>query len=149
MSLATPEEGNHETGYPLVSEMPVCAEITRAVRAANPLLSENTATLGAEIAVAIQSEWLGVIETALSHLEQRGFGDPILFEAAAVAEQLRDAIKSPAAKITIAALWLSLYGCISVPFLKHFSSAIGEDLGHETARKVIEVLSQLSQYLKL
>ena len=89
-----------------------------------------------------------MIETALRHLEHRGISDPALFKAAAVAEQLRDAIKSPA-KMTTAALWVGLYGCISMPFLKHFSSAIGDDLGHETAHKVIQVLSQLSQYLKL
>ena len=49
-------------------------------------------------------------------------------------------IESPAPGMPTAALWLSLYGCISIPFLKHFSSAIGNDLGHETAQKMIEVL---------
>ncbi len=148
MSPAIPEGGNRETVYPVVSDTLVPGESARAVCAGDPFLTENTAALRADM-IAIQSEWLGVIETALRHLEHRGIHDPALFEAAAVAEQLRDMIKSPGAKMTTAAFWVSLYGCISIPFLKHFSSAIGDDLGHETAHKVIQVLSQLSQYLKL
>ena len=96
MSLATPEGGNRDAGYPVISEIPLPAEITRAVRAANPLLSENTETLGAETAITIQTEWLGVIEAALSDLARRGINDPILAEAGAVAEKLRVAIASPA-----------------------------------------------------
>ena len=149
MSLATPEGENRDAAYPVISEIPLPAEITRAVRGANPLLSENTATLGAETAIAIQTEWLGVIEAALSDLARRGIDDPILAEAGGVAEKLRVAIASPAPGQPTTALWLSLYACISIPFLQHFSSAVGNDLGHATAQKIIEVLASLLQYLKL
>jgi hypothetical protein len=33
--------------------------------------------------------------------------------------------------------------------LQHLSSAVGNDLGHATAQKIIEVLASLLQYLKL
>ena len=89
-----------------------------------------------------------MIETALSDLARRGINDPALAEAGRLPNN-SGTRSNRRRQQTTTALWVSLYGCISIPFLQHFSSAVGNDLGHDTAQKIIEVLASLSQYLKL
>jgi hypothetical protein len=125
-----------------------CGRIQRGRPRSRPNPSEDSATIRAPLPAQI--EWLDTIEAALSELRRRNIADPNLAEAATIVSRLRAAISSRPEHITAdKALWLCLFGCISEPFLKHFSSAIGDDLGHATAHRIIEVLSSLSQYLKI
>lgn len=146
MAPANPDEDSGETLSRVVAGIGVGAEFGGPVHASVQPPAENLATIRASIKTQI--EWLDAIEAALSEL--RHLQNVALVEAAAVAAQLRTAITSsqPSGKST-KALWLCLYGCISVPFLEHYSSAVGSDLGHATALKIIQVLSSLSQHLNL
>jgi hypothetical protein len=147
MASANPEESN-EALYPVIAESATTAEFSGAVRALDQIPSEDSATIRAQLPAQI--EWLDTIEAALSELRRCNIADPNLAEAATIVSRLRAAISSRSEHITgDKALWLRLFGCVSEPFLKHFSSAIGDDLGHATAHKIIEVLSSLSQYLKI
>lgn len=147
MTLANPEKSN-EALYPVIAESATSTEFSGAVRALDQIPSEDSATIRAQLPVQI--EWLDIIEAALCELRRRNITDPNLADAATIVSRLRTAINSCQEHITAdKALWLGLFGCISEPFLKHFSSAIGDDLGHATAHKIIEVLASLSQYLKV
>jgi hypothetical protein len=146
MASAYPEESN-EALYPVIAETATATEFSGAVRAFDQIPSEDSATIRAHLPAQI--EWLDTIDAALRELRRRKIEDPNLAEAATIVARLRAAISSRQEHITAdKALWLCLFGCISEPFLKHFSSAVGDDLGHATAHKIIEVLSSLSQYLK-
>jgi hypothetical protein len=148
MAPADPDEGGAETLFQVTADLAVATEAVGSVRGDEPLRSEELAAIGAD--APIQLEWLDAIEMALSELRRRQVEDPALVEAATVAARLRAAIISPGAPVkSTRVLWLCLYGCISVPFLRHFSSAVGDDLGHETAHKIIEALSSLTHYLNL
>lgn len=147
MASANPEESK-ETLYPIIADSTTSTECSGAVLALDQIPSEDSATIRAQLPAQI--EWLDTIEAALCELRRRNIEDPNLAEAATIVSRLRAAIGSRQEHITAdKALWLGLFGCISEPFLKHFSSAVGDDLGHATAHKIIEVLSSLSQYLKL
>jgi hypothetical protein len=147
MASANPERSN-EALYPVIAESATSTEFSGAVRALDKIPSEDSATIRAHLPVQI--EWLDTIEEALGELRRRNITDPNLADVATIVSRLRAAINSRQEHITTdKALWLGLFGCISEPFLKHFSSAIGDDLGHATAHKIIEVLASLSQYLKV
>lgn len=147
MASANPEKSN-EALYPVIAESAAFTEFSGAVRALDQIPSEDSATIRAHLPAQI--EWLDTIEAALCELRCRNIEDPNLVDAATIVLRLRAAISSHQEHITAdKALWLGLFGCISEPFLKHFSSAIGNDLGHATAHKIIEVLASLSQYLKV
>jgi hypothetical protein len=147
MASANPEESNKAL-YPVIAESAASTEFSGVVRALDQIPSEDSATIRAQLPAQI--EWLDTIEAALCELRRRNIKDPNLAEAATIVAWLRAAITSHQEHITAdKALWLGLFGCISEPFLKHFSSAVGDDLGHATAHKIIEVLSSLSQYLKI
>jgi hypothetical protein len=80
---------------------------------------------------------------------RRQLHDPALVEAAATAEQLRAEISSRQPRADIAKkLWLCLNASVSTPFFVYYSRAVGNDLGHATAHKIIEVLASLSNFLK-
>lgn len=145
--MDAPGSGTSQTLYPIAAISPAPLSFAHTSCAEIPLSTEATTAIRAEIPA--QLEWLGAIEAALSDLRQRGVDDPALAEAATIAALLRTAIGAPAASAPTTALWLSLYSYVSIPFLKHFGSAVGADLGHATAHKIIEVLSNLSNYLKL
>jgi hypothetical protein len=148
MAPADPDEGGSETLHPVLADMGVATEFGGAVRTDVPIPDECIATIRAS--TQTQIEWLDAIEAALCELRRRQIQDSALVEAAAVATRLRAAITAPQSHgKSVKLLWLCLYGCISVPFLEHYSSAVGDDLGHATAHKIIEVLSNLSHYLKL
>ncbi len=147
MASANPEESKAGP-YPVIAENATATEFSGTVHALDQILSEDSGTLRAQLLA--QLEWLDTIGAALDALRRRKIEDPDLAEAATIAARLRAAISSRHEHVTAdKALWLSLFGCISEPFLKHFSSAVGDDLGHATAHKIIEVLSSLSQYLKV
>ena len=148
MASATADLGNAETAYPITVDAGVATEFVGSLRADQQSPTEEVA--GIRMDVATQFEWLDAIEAALRELLCRRVGDASLAEAAAVAAQLRAALASPGVPTkTTVALWLCLYGYISLPFLKHFSSAIGDDLGHAVAHKVLEVLASMAHYLNL
>ena len=146
MASANPEESN-KVLYPVVANLGASTEFSMSVRALDQIPSENSATIRAQLPVQI--EWLDTIEAALCELRRRDIEDPNLAEAATIVSRLRAAISSRQEHITAdKALWLGLFLCVS-ELLKHFSSAIGDDLGHATAHKIMEVLASLSQYLKI
>ncbi|MBV8736859.1 MAG: hypothetical protein JO007_06305 [Alphaproteobacteria bacterium] len=146
MASANPEKSN-EALYPVIAESTTSTEFSGAVRALNQIPSEDSTTIRAQLPVQI--EWLDTIEGALCELRRRNIADPNLAAAATIVSRLRTVISSRQEHITAdKALWLGLFLCVS-ELLKHFSSAIGDDLGHATAHKIIEVLASLSQYLKV
>jgi hypothetical protein len=148
MTPANPDEGRAETRFPVVANLGMATEFGGSIRADEPLRSEQLAVIGAD--TSTQLDWLDAIEMALSELRRRQVEDPGLSAAAAVAARLRAAIASsqaPANSTNV--LWRYLYRCIVTQFLTHFSSAVGDDLGHETAHKIIEVLSSLARSLNL
>ena len=131
----------------MISESATSTEFSGAVRALDQIPSEDSATIRAQLPVQI--EWLDTIDAALCELRRRNIADPNLADVAIIVSRLRTAINSRQEHITTdKALWLGLFLCVS-ELLKHFSSAIGDDLGHATAHKIIEVLASLSQYLKV
>ncbi|HXC15747.1 MAG TPA: hypothetical protein VNV39_23280 [Stellaceae bacterium] len=148
MAAASPDQGGVLAPYRVVADMGISTGFEGTIRASDRIPSEELTAIRAD--VHIQLEWLDAIEAALRELRRRHIEDPALVEAAVIAEQLRAAISSPEALAkSPKALWACLYGCISAPFLLHFSSAVGDDLGHATAHKIVEILSILTRYLNL
>jgi hypothetical protein len=147
MATENRDEGSVQPAYPVVAGLAVPIEFGVALHAGAPIDAEGLTTIRAD--TATQLAWLDAVEMALRELRHRHVYDPGFAAAADVALRLRAAIGSCEPPKSTRALWLCLYGCISVPFLQHFSSAIGKDLGHATAHEIIEVLSSLSHYLNL
>jgi hypothetical protein len=130
--------------YPVVAATAVPAEASGLAGTRVWAAAESLGTVLSD--AAVQLEWLDAIEAALAELRRRQVRDPALSKAARLAGQLRAAIASPAAPST-RALWLGLLATVSALFLQHFSAAVGDDLGHATAHKIIAVLASLSQSL--
>ena len=144
MATTNPAAGRVSSLRPVVAATAVPVEASGLAGTSVRTAAEN---LGAVLSdAAMQLEWLDAIEAALDELRRRQVRDPALSEAATLAGQLRAAIVAPAAPST-RALWLGLLATVSALFLRHFSAAVGDDLGHATAHKIIAVLASLSQYL--
>jgi hypothetical protein len=125
----------------------VNAEFGAALRGSEPIVGEEVAGIRAEPVMNLA--WLDAVETALRRLQDRNAEDPVLVEAVAVAARLRAALgASGASPKAPAALWMCLYCCISLPFLNHFSSAIGDELGHAMAHQIVKVLSDMAHHLE-
>ncbi len=146
MASVNPEEANSETLHRLVIDTGGSMEFGRELGADAPISSERLAIIGAD--TATQIAWLDAIEKALGEI-QGHVQDPALADARTTTSELRAEITSPQPRGDLTRkLWLLLYASISAPFLAYYSSAVGNDLGHATAHKIIEVLSHLSHYLK-
>jgi hypothetical protein len=147
MAAANPDQDNGETLYPVVANIGASLEFGGTVGTDAPISSEHLAIIRAD--VPTQIGWLDAIEVALCEV-RRHLQDPALVEAAAMAKELRAEVTSARPHGAVAKqLWLCLYASISTPFLVYYSSTVGSDLGHATAHKIIEILSDLSHYLKL
>ena len=140
------DEANTETPHVVVTNTGGSMEFDRALRADAPIGSERLTIVGAD--TATQIAWLDAIEAALGEVQEHLQGR-VLADARTTTSQLRAEITSPQPRSDMTRkLWLLLYASISTPFLAYYSSAVGNDLGHATAHKIIEVLSHLSHYLK-
>jgi hypothetical protein len=147
MAPVSAQPGNAKPLGRVMAASGITAECGAAVGAGEPLASEDVAAIRTE--PAIDLAWLDAVETALRQLQHRNAEDPMLLEAVAVAERLRAALVAPGASHKSgAALWLCLYCCISLPFLNHFSSAIGDELGHAMAHQIVKVLSDMAHHLE-
>lgn len=130
-------------GFAITAASGVPAECGAAFAAGEPFRTEHVA--GIQTEPVIQLAWVDVVETMLRQLQHRNPEDPVLVEAIAAAARLRKAISSPGTpEKSTAALWLSLYCCITLPFLHHFSSAVGNDLGHALAHQIVKILSSIT-----
>jgi hypothetical protein len=131
----------------LASQSALPAECGATVAAGVPFSAEYATAIRTE--PAIQLAWVDAVETALRQLSHSKPEDPVLADAAALTTRLRAAITgSSLSGKPPAALWLCLYCCISIPFLNHFSSAIGDDLGHAMAHQIVQVLSDVVHRLE-
>jgi hypothetical protein len=125
----------------------VPAEYGATIGAGDPLSAEHGVAIRTE--PAIQLAWVDAVETALRQLAHRNPDDRVLADAVALTTRLRAVItgSGPSDKPS-AALWLCLYCCLSMPFLNHFSSAVGDDLGHAMAHQIVQVLSSVVHRLE-
>ena len=146
MTSVNPDEARSETLHLVVADTGASMEFGAVSLADATLPSEHLAMISAD--TPAQIAWLDAIEAALCEM-QRHLQDAALAEARTTADKLRAEITSPRPRSDVAKkLWLLLYASISTPFLAYYSSAMGNDLGHATAHKIIEVLSNVSHYLK-
>lgn len=134
---------NRIGGFPVAAASGFPTEYGAAISIGEPFCSEDIA--GIETAPVIQLEWIDAVETALRQLSSRHPEDMVLIEAVAAAARLRTAVSASAISGKSAAtLWFCLYCCVSLPFLNHFSSAIGSDLGHAMAHQIVKLLSSMA-----
>jgi hypothetical protein len=130
-------------GFAITAATGVPAECGAAFAAAAPVRTEHVADIRTE--PVIQLDWVDMVETMLRQLQHRDPEDPVLVEAIAAAARLRVAINaSGTPEKSTGALWLCLYFCITLPFLHHFSSAVGNDLGHAMAHQIVKILSSIT-----
>lgn len=130
-------------GFAITAASGIPAECGAAFAAGAPFRTEHVAAIQTE--PVIQLDWVDTVETMLHQLQHRNPEDPVLFEAIAAAARLREAVSAPGTpEKSTAALWLCLYCCITLPFLHHFSSAVGNDLGHAMAHQIVKILSSIA-----
>jgi hypothetical protein len=135
-------------GFPVATASGIPAEYGAAVSGGERFCSEDIA--GIETGPVIQLEWIDAVETALRQLSSRYPEDMVLIEALAAAARLRTVVSaSGTSGKSAATLWFCLYCCVSLPFLNHFSSAVGNDLGHAMAHQIVKVLSSMAHHLEL
>lgn len=134
--------------FPVTAASEVPAECGGALGAGEPFSTEHGAAIRTE--AAIQVDWVDMVETVLHQLQRHNPEDPVLVEAIAAAARLREVVSTPGTpEKSTAVLWLCLYCCITLPFLHHFSSAVGNDLGHAMAHEIVKVLSNMTHHLEL